>query len=359
MLSAISSIHNISVKVFIGDQPLHKDKMAETDIRTIDSNGNTVVTSSEGLSYTIVNNRTATGVPLPSTTTTSGSGTSPGTGIPSQATGGTPPNPRVRDVSFIKTKLMQPALTSHYEVYINPPPEAKSFIDKSGFPFDMTDLLLISCSDASLPGSSLTTHELNNDFTGVTQRHAYRRLYDDRVDFTFYVNSTSRPGQGYDQIRYFEAWMRYISGEQIANSDDITNFYRIKYPKQYKSPFISITKFERDLGSGRTSGRMVYKFINAFPISVGSMPVSYDSSQLLKVSVSFTYDRYVAGNIAQNQVEQEPTQTPATGVSISNGQFQENPNFTNPKFGTSDIQTTPGLGLNPGQINPGSGGLVV
>jgi len=301
----------------------------------------------------------APGVPQVPTQTTSGSGTSPGTGAPPQSSAGSPPSPRKRDVSFIKTKLMQPALTSHYEVYINPPPEAKSIIDKSGFPFDMTELLSVSCSDASLPGSSLTTHELNNDFTGVTQRHAYRRLYDDRADFTFYVNSMSTAGKGYDQIRYFEAWMRYISGEQVANSDDITNFYRIKYPKKYKSPFISITKFERDLGSGRSSGRMVYKFINSFPISVTSMPVSYDSSQLLKVTVSFTYDRYVAGNVAQNEVEKEPTQTPATGVSISNGQFQENPNFTNLKFGVSDIQTTPGLGLNPGQINPGSGGLVV
>lgn len=299
----------------------------------------------------------APGVPLPSTVTTSGTGSSPGTGLPSKATEGNPPNPRVRDVSFIKTKLMQPALTSHYEVYINPPPEAKSFIDQSGFPFDMTDLLSISCSEASLPGSSLTTHELNNDFTGVTQRHAYRRLYDDRADFTFYVNAGGT-GRGYDQIRYFEAWMRFITGEQVANSDDTANFYRVRYPKQYKSPFISITKFERDLGTRNPSGKMTYKFINAFPISVGSMPVSYDSSQLLKVTVSFTYDRYVAGNVTPNDVEPEPTQTPTTGVSISNGQFQENPNFTNPKFGVSDIQTTTGLGLNPGQINPGSGGLV-
>lgn len=299
----------------------------------------------------------APGVPQVPNQTTSGSGTSPGTGVPSRPSEGNPPNPRKRDVSFIKAKLLQPALTSNYEVYINPPPEAKSFIDQSGFPSDMTDLLSISCSEASLPGSSLTTHELNNDFTGVTQRHAYRRLYDDRVDFTFYVNATSSAGKGYDQIRYFEAWMRYISGEEVANSDDITKFYRVKYPKQYKSPFISITKFERDLGTSRPSGKMTYKFINAFPISVGSMPVSYDSSQLLKVSVSFTYDRYVAGNITQNEAEQEPTQTPARGT-IPNTPFQENTTFTNPQFGVANIPTSPNLGLSPGQINPGSGGRI-
>ena len=101
--------------------------MAQTgQTRTIDSNGNTVVTSSEGLSYTIVRNGTATGVPSPSTTTTSGSGKSSGTGLPSKSSDSTPPGPQPRDVSFIKTKLMQPALTSHYEVYINPPSKASA-----------------------------------------------------------------------------------------------------------------------------------------------------------------------------------------------------------------------------------------
>lgn len=226
-----------------------------------------------------------------------------------------PAQPQVRNVDKLKTKLMQPALTSHYEVYILPPSDAKTFIDFSIFPSDITDLLTISCSEASLPGSSIATHELNNDFTGVTQRHAYRRLYDDRIDFTFYVNSGQVSGVGYDQIRYFEAWLRYIVGEQVANAEDLTSFYRVKYPKQYKSPSISITKFERNLGAKSPSGKITYKFINAFPISITSMPVSYDSSQLLKVTVSFSYDRYVLNNITQNKVEQEPSQSPATGVS--------------------------------------------
>ena len=38
---------------------------------------------------------------------------------------------------------------------------------------------------------------------------------------------------------------------------------------------------------------MNYKFINAYPISINSIPVSYDSSQLLKCTVSFTYSRYI------------------------------------------------------------------
>ena len=50
-----------------------------------------------------------------------------------------------------------------------------------------------------------------------------------------------------------------------------------------------MNKFERDY-----EGRYLrYRFLQAYPISINSMPVSYDSSQLLKCTVSFTYTRYV------------------------------------------------------------------
>ena len=38
---------------------------------------------------------------------------------------------------------------------------------------------------------------------------------------------------------------------------------------------------------------LTYKFIGAYPISIVSMPISYEQSQLLKCTVSFTYLRYV------------------------------------------------------------------
>lgn len=185
---------------------------------------------------------------------------------------------------------MQPALTSHYECHFTIPPEVSKFIEQVNIK-NVTELLTLSCSDASLPGSSLATHELNNDFTGVTQRHAYRRLYDDRSDFTFYVN------RGYTQIRIFERWMQYISGEQETGFENLESFYRIKYPEDYKTT-IYITKFERDIDvKGTKASNLVYSFLNAFPISISSMPVSYESSQLLKCTVSFSYDRYIAKNI--------------------------------------------------------------
>ena len=67
--------------------------------------------------------------------------------------------------------------------------------------------LNLYCTEASLPGSSIATLEQTSDRTGVTERHAHRRVFDDRIDFTFYVESDK-----YLPISFFEAWMDYITG---------------------------------------------------------------------------------------------------------------------------------------------------
>ena len=40
-----------------------------------------------------------------------------------------------------------------------------------------------------------------------------------------------------------------------------------------------------------------YEFVRSFPLSISSMPVSYDGSSLLKCSVSMSYIRYVVKNL--------------------------------------------------------------
>jgi hypothetical protein len=68
-----------------------------------------------------------------------------------------------------------------------------------------------------------------------------------------------------------------------------------------------INKFERDY-----KGRILqYQFTNAYPISIDSMPVSYDSSQVLKCTVAFNYSRY----IVNTDLNISPTTTaPELGV---------------------------------------------
>lgn len=205
--------------------------------------------------------------------------------------------PTPRTVADIKANLLRPALTSHFEVQITLPPglQDEKYLSENnikqfqGFKQEKLQLL---CSETVLPGSSLATHEINNDFTGVTERHAYRRLYDDRIDLSFYVDA-----EDYLPIKFFESWIKYAVSENIGDasggkpvgSKNPAYFYRVNYPNLYIAPDgLSITKFERDY----KRSPLTYKFVNVFPIAITSMPVSYDASSLLKCTVSLTYIRY-------------------------------------------------------------------
>ena len=93
-------------------------------------------------------------------------------------------------------------------------------------------------------------------------------------------------------MKVFEGWMDYISSGSGANEKS-SNFYRrFKYPDTYKCDTMHITKFEKDIEKN-PDRKISYQFFNTFPKSMTSIPVSYGSADLLKVNVSFNYDRYL------------------------------------------------------------------
>ena len=198
---------------------------------------------------------------------------------------------KLSGIKGLRTKILAPALTSHYEVKIPVGAGTLNSILKPLLGTDGQENLNISCSEASLPGSSIATFEIKNDYAGVTERYAHRRMYDDRIDFTFYVDSHQ-----YLPIRFFERWMRFVTGESGTRTDGETRelvnpgyHYRMNFPESYRCERgLKIVKFERDYKNS-----LEYEFIGAYPIAVSSMPVGYDSSSLLKCTVSMTYLRYV------------------------------------------------------------------
>ena len=181
-------------------------------------------------------------------------------------------------VGQIKSALLRPSLTSKFKVSIATPSVLSGFFNATSI-----DEFHMSCSEASLPGSSLNTQEITGDRHGVTERNAYRRMYDDRLDLTFYVE-----GERYTQIRYFEKWMNFIVGDNERNDRRYSNYdYKVKYPIEYKT-YMGVTKFEKDEGR-----QLHYSFYDAYPIAINSMPLSYSSTDVLKCTVSMTYLRYV------------------------------------------------------------------
>ena len=118
---------------------------------------------------------------------------------------------------------------------------------------------------------------------GIPQQYAHTRFYTD-IDFSFYID------EDYTLLKIFEGWMEYISSgsNSFARQDDQAYYRRMQYPDSYKCNNMFINKFEKNYK--RT---LRYRFVNVFPKAINPVPVSYGAADILKVSVSFNFDRYI------------------------------------------------------------------
>lgn len=166
----------------------------------------------------------------------------------------------------------------------------------SDFSGGFQNTLSFLCAEATLPSSSYATAEVKDNFMGVSQEFAHTRINTD-IDFTFYVD------RDYKVLMFFEAWMDYISGGNNPNLnppepalDNLSvsgNYYRrMKYPKQYKTSEFFIKKFEKDYQEYSATS-VSYRLINAFPKSMTSIPLAYGEAEIMKVTVTMNYDRYI------------------------------------------------------------------
>tara|TARA_B100001250_G_scaffold405253_1_gene422465 strand:+ start:4206 stop:5240 length:1035 start_codon:yes stop_codon:yes gene_type:complete len=177
------------------------------------------------------------------------------------------------------------------------------------------------CNTAMLPGTSMSVSEEIGSRQGIKERFAVQREYTD-ISLGFYVSSD------YKILKLFQEWMNYMNplyvGQQgvpiptafpggYPSNDESYAYHRFRYPDQYKKN-LSVTKFERNLGTGGSKGgrynisgvgrqgeeykpdAMTYVFVNAFPISIEDIPLNYQAGQVLDCQVQFTYDRYYIVN---------------------------------------------------------------
>lgn len=178
----------------------------------------------------------------------------------------------------------------------------------------------ILCSEASLPATSLATAEVKDNFMGIPQEFAHTRLYTD-IDFTFYVDKE------YKNLRILEGWIDYISSGSDNEIDELSdNYYRrMRYPETYKVQSMFISKFEKDYKQ-----QLDYQFINAFPVNIVAIPVSYGSADILKVTVSFNYDRYIIN--PKGRIRQNPASDPlrrADSAELESAERNKNESLTN------------------------------
>ena len=198
---------------------------------------------------------------------------------------------RKRITDYVST-IAHVAQTSHYQVFFGGlSNELTSFLGTK----EVDNRFIIEesglrCSSASIPGSSLATASIAGNYMGVQEKMVHSRIFTE-MSLEFYVD------RDYKIIKFFEYWMDYITnGSEKGNvrKSDAGYFYRMKYPREsesgYKCDKIKIVKFEPSQGK-----ELEYTFYGAFPINFSSTSVQYGSSDVLRASVTFNYERYIAG----------------------------------------------------------------
>ena len=195
------------------------------------------------------------------------------------------PAPRPRGISDIMPKLQNVAQTSKFLVkFVLPRGSCRRFLRQKGindrFISDNVGLL---CSDAVLPGSAMASLNTTGDYQGVVERFAHTRNFT-QINFDFIVDNE------YKSLRFLEHWMEFITGSSNSNPSGDAYHFKLRYPEEYKSNDTRIVKFEANHFQF-----LEYRFVGLFPLSLNSTRVSYNNSQVLKATASFSYDRYLCG----------------------------------------------------------------
>jgi hypothetical protein len=147
----------------------------------------------------------------------------------------------------------------------------------------ISDNVGLLCSDAVLPGSAMASLNTAGDYQGLVERFAHTRNFT-QINLEFYVDLE------YKTMKFLEHWMEYISGQSSADPIRDAYHFKMAYPDQYKSNDTRIVKFEKDHFQF-----LEYRFVGLFPIALNSTRVSYQGSQVLKATASFSFDRYICG----------------------------------------------------------------
>ena len=193
--------------------------------------------------------------------------------------------PIPKKISQILPKFQNVAQSSHYLVKFGlPGGTLRSHLSRKGvdYRFHTEDVGLL-CSSAVLPGSTFATEVVQGEFQGVTETVPHTRNFT-RIKLEFYVDNE------YRTLKFLEHWMEYITGASSADSARGGYNFKLHYPESYRSQTTKIVKFEKNYRQN-----IEWNFVGLFPIALDSTRVQYQSSQLLKASCSFAFERYVCG----------------------------------------------------------------
>ena len=206
--------------------------------------------------------------------------------------------PRKKDIFQKSTKDVQnivgrPSVDTQYQVifsfgnYQNWLESTGNTIGKSRTNgLDFREKMSIMCTEAELPGTSYQTSLAVGHHQGIQEEFPNLRTFPP-LNLTFYVDAD------HVILEVLETWMTFINPIEVGMKRNFNAFGRFNYPEDYKE-IMHITKFERDAFQDSRSKLSSYEFVNVFPKNMTSMRVAYGDTNVLRLSVTFVYDRFFA-----------------------------------------------------------------
>ena len=153
----------------------------------------------------------------------------------------------------------------------------------------------LMCDEANLPGSQFATGEMNGMYTGSGQyKYPHTRMFND-LSLSWVCDANMTP------LKFLNTWMDSIYDDgytTILQQEPSDVEYRVRnrstrltFPDQYTMS-CSILKAEKNNESelGRPSIR--YFLEGVYPYAIDSTPLSAGTTQLVKVSANFYYERW-------------------------------------------------------------------
>jgi hypothetical protein len=155
--------------------------------------------------------------------------------------------------------------------------------------------ILIMCDEVTLPGVQASVGQMPGLYQGSPViNYPTGKIYTE-VQLSFMCDADMAP------LKFLQDWFNFIfqSNERIVLTSGTTpttltagvNTNRLKYPNEYQGT-LKITKTERNANTDGGSSSVEYQLMKAWPYAIDAIPLSYGSSQLIKVTANFYYRFY-------------------------------------------------------------------
>lgn len=167
--------------------------------------------------------------------------------------------------------------------------------NESGTPASLINMF---CDEANFPSFSAATGQIQNRYQGEgTTNYPHTRL-DSDLSISWMCDANMAP------YKFLATWMDFIFGEspdrssgslENLKSQSLTKarnrVNRLAYPKDYIST-IRLIKVEKGKNAPNSRPSVAVVFEDAYPYTIDAIPLSYGTSQLVKVSASFYYSKH-------------------------------------------------------------------